>query len=460
MWRVHAPLRRLRYTGVRDIVRCYHQTAPALVISDSTKPGRLRKPLPPNSVSEWGHGLAGKQNIKDNVSTERLRNFYDTSMERYTDLEAADLSFNDMITFGENETEETMLKSARFVHRELPIRLAHRLRDMKTLPYLVLTNPHIMEVYHQYVAAFDVLRKFPPIKTMEDNHEWCKLLSRVVNQTGNVVDLLAKGVSEATRKVPAEKLNVDDFLRRMLLSRIGRRVLAEQHVELTRKSFGKDFVGTIRVRGSVLPEVEAVAREVKGTCMSHFGTSPEVEITVPGELSGTVPFIPQYLDYALMEIFKNAMRATIDRHKLRMPKVQVLVSEGDSDLTIVVSDKGGGIPKDHLDKVFTFGFTTFGASGASHKAKTDPMMSESPMSIHPAMSLDNAGAPSALAGYGFGLPLARLYSEFHGGALEVHTIDDYGTDVYLKLDKHGTVAFSDPEMMHTFHALTDHDIMN
>ena len=43
--------------------------------------------------------------------------------------------------------------------------------------------------------------------------------------------------------------------------------------------------------------------------------------------------------------------------------------------------------------------------------------------------------PTALAGYGFGLPLSRLYAKYLGSAIEVQSMPGYGTDVYLTMSR-------------------------
>ena len=40
---------------------------------------------------------------------------------------------------------------------------------MQTLPYVVVTNPHISQVYELYYKAFETLRRVKEIKTLEDN---------------------------------------------------------------------------------------------------------------------------------------------------------------------------------------------------------------------------------------------------------------------------------------------------
>ncbi len=42
---------------------------------------------------------------------------------------------------------DLLLKSANYVRTELPVRIAHRLRDMQTLPYVVVNQESVSDVY-------------------------------------------------------------------------------------------------------------------------------------------------------------------------------------------------------------------------------------------------------------------------------------------------------------------------
>ena len=44
-----------------------------------------------------------------------------------------------------------------------------------------------------------------------------------------------------------------------------------------------------------------------------------------------------------------------------------------------------------------------------------------------------------IAGYGFGLPLSRVYARYFGGDIHVQSMHGYGTDVYLNLNHLGDV---------------------
>ena len=75
--------------------------------------------------------------------------FYDHSIEKYALMEGQPLSLAEMLSFGRQCAGVPALwnKSAAHVQSELPIRLARRLMDLQFLPYVVVTNPHVLKVY-------------------------------------------------------------------------------------------------------------------------------------------------------------------------------------------------------------------------------------------------------------------------------------------------------------------------
>jgi pyruvate dehydrogenase kinase 2/3/4 len=40
-----------------------------------------------------------------------------------------------------------------------------------------------------------------------------------------------------------------------------------------------------------------------------------------------------------------------------------------------------------------------------------------------------------MAGFGYGLPIARLYAQYFGGNLKLISMEGYGTDVFLSLSR-------------------------
>merc|ERR1712038_1703575 len=108
-------------------------------------------------------------------------------------------------------------------------------------------------------------------------------------------------------------------------------------------------------------------------------------------------------------------RATVEKHRTAsdLPGIEVLLAKGEHDVSIRVSDQGGGIPRHITDHMFHYLFSTA-----------------------PRPSMTPTKAP--LAGYGYGLPLSRLYARYFHGDLILNSFDGYGTDtvVFLKTLTH------------------------
>ena len=95
-------------------------------------------------------------------------------------------------------------------------RLAHRLRDIQTLPYVVVTNPHISNVYELYYKAFETLRRVQEIKTVEDNDRYCAIISGTLKEHLTVIPSLAMGVLECQELMEPEAM--DKFMNTLLRS--------------------------------------------------------------------------------------------------------------------------------------------------------------------------------------------------------------------------------------------------
>lgn len=95
-------------------------------------------------------------------------------------------------------------------------RIAHRLRDMQRLPYVVVTNPHINDVYNLYYNAFDTFRKIKEIKTLEENDKLCDIIGQMLKGHLTVIPKLAMGILECGGLMnPAD---LDKFMNTILRS--------------------------------------------------------------------------------------------------------------------------------------------------------------------------------------------------------------------------------------------------
>jgi pyruvate dehydrogenase kinase 2/3/4 len=87
---------------------------------------------------------------------------------------------------------------------------------MQTLPYVVVTNPHISQVYELYYKAFEGLRRIPEVRTLEDNERFCEIVGQNLKEHLAVIPKLAMGVLECQDLMKPE--DMDNFMNTVLRS--------------------------------------------------------------------------------------------------------------------------------------------------------------------------------------------------------------------------------------------------
>lgn len=120
-----------------------------------------------------------------------------------------------------------------------------------------------------------------------------------------------------------------------------------------------------------------------------------------------------------------------------IPSIRVVIAKGAEDVTIKIADKGGGVPRSVIDKMWTF----------SHSTLSDAMNSSEKNDTH--FEIDEFTGGSAKGrGFnirGFGLPLARIYARYFGGELTLKSMEGYGVDAYLYLPMLGNACENLPK---------------
>jgi pyruvate dehydrogenase kinase 2/3/4 len=180
------------------------------------------------------------------------------------------------------------------------------------------------------------------------------------------------------------------------LSRIGIRILIGQHIELTNGEIKPDYVGIICTKTRIKETAQDAIDNARFICEDFYGLfkAPEVKLYCADNLE--FMYLPSHLHHMLFELLKNSLRAVVETKGLDVdeyPPIKLIVAEGKEDITIKISDEGGGIPRSGLKMVWTYMYTT---------AK--------PPDLDPNFSSSDFKAP--MAGFGYGLPLSRLYSRY------------------------------------------------
>ncbi|XP_064987760.1 pyruvate dehydrogenase (acetyl-transferring) kinase, mitochondrial-like [Musa acuminata AAA Group] len=344
-------------------------------------------------------------------------------VQRWGGMKQTGVSLRYMMEFGARPTQKNLLLSAQFLHKELPTRIARRAIELEALPFGLSDEPAVLKVRDWYLDSFRDLRSFPEIKDTSDELAFTQMIKMIKVRHNNVVPAMALGVQQLkkdmNRKVVPEELEeIHQFLDRFYLSRIGIRMLIGQHVALHDPDPEPGCIGQINTGLSPMLVAQIASEDARSICYREYGSAPEVNIY--GDPNFTFPYVPSHLHLMVFELVKNSLRAVQERHMnsdKEVPPVRIIVADGIEDVTIKISDEGGGIPRSGLPKIFTYLYST---------AK-DP----------PDENYKGVSNGVTMAGYGFGLPISRLYARYFGGDLQIISMEGYGTDAYLHLSRLG-----------------------
>uniref|UniRef100_A0A8C7R2R5 Protein-serine/threonine kinase n=1 Tax=Oncorhynchus mykiss TaxID=8022 RepID=A0A8C7R2R5_ONCMY len=305
-------------------------------------------------------------------------------IDYYSRFSPSPLSMKQFLDFGsgENACEKT---SFAFLRQELPVRLANIMKEINLLPDNLLKTPSVRLVQSWYMQSLQDIIEFKE-KDADDEkvtYDFTDAVIKIRNRHNDVIPTMAQGVVEYKETYgtdPIVSQNVQYFLDRFYMSRISIRMLLNQHTLL--------FGGKVRVNpahpkqiGSIDPHcsVTEVVRDAyenaRNLCDRYYMNSPELvleQFNVKDGKPVTVVYVPSHLYHMVFELFKNAMRATMELYgdSMDYPPVHAQVALGSEDLTVK-------------------------------------------------------------AGYGYGLPISRLYARYFQGDLKLYSLEGYGTDAVI-----------------------------
>ena len=361
---------------------------------------------------------------------------------KYASFPQHSVSLSQMKKFTPYPSHASLFLASLFLKNELTIRLAHRVLELSSLPNRLCEMPSVIQVKQWYQQSFDELLQFPVPEIPQDllnylpkdpqyyvdvppdyklkdslidyNNRFVSTLQNIKTRHDPTLSSMAQGLVELKSKTDVDYKNhsIQKFLDRFYMSRIGIRMLIGQHVTMISKPARDNYVGIICTKTSINEIAVEAIDNARWMAEEYYGLfkAPMVNIITPKPVELT--YVPSHLHHMLFELIKNCLRATIETHEEeKYPPIKLIIAEGNEDITIKLSDEGGGIARSGIPLIFTYLYTT---------AKP------------PEVSLtDDFKAP--LAGLGYGLPISRLYAKYFGGDLRIISLENYGTDVFLHL---------------------------
>ncbi|KAI1934291.1 hypothetical protein LOZ66_006000 [Ophidiomyces ophidiicola] len=399
------------------------------------------------------------------------------------------LTLNDLLRHGcPPLSREALLASANFTLSLLPARLAYRIQALRNLPFIVVSNPHVSQIYNNYVHSLSTLLPYQKkkITTVEDEKKFTEIMAELVQTHTNTIPILARGFLECRKYINPEEVTA--FLDEHLRARIGTRLIAQQHLALHmasqpteegRPPIPSNYIGVIDTALQPARLIRSCEEFVAEICELKYGVRPRLIIN--GEVDATFAHIPVHLEYIITELLKNAFRAVVESGNEREP-VEVTIAaapdviehngkasltmcqfcrpaKSDVDfqssnepgeysgnnsnglfgsidsptqsITIRFRDRGGGIPAEILPHVWSYSFTTY----SDDEIPSDDNGNVDGLNALSSSNINN----STIAGLGYGLPLGRAYAEYFGGSVHLQSMWGWGTDVYLTLQGVGKV---------------------
>ncbi|KXS11179.1 alpha-ketoacid dehydrogenase kinase [Gonapodya prolifera JEL478] len=433
-------------------------------------------------------------------------------IDEYASKHPTMVPLKDMVKFGPNPTQGTLLNASEFLGEEIPIRLASRIRLLERLPVpglaemeemktvvgwyarsfqdLVLFNEeeipslafgtplnsspstssesvptgggvwsrwakgrgfctltsvpshHRRRVAEVQRASFHASLRNPynenpyylPLTTNNTpryaealNKRFATLLTAYRTRHDPISQVLASALLRLPDSLPEVDIlsdNVQQYLDSYHLAALGNRMLTTQHLELLRNAFdgGKQRMGkgSERMVGIVDPAmdvgdvVKVAVDDARSVARDYFGGEEPPRVVVEVGTQSRILGVPGHVRMIVFEVLKNSIRAVMENTVEGEPfeDISVGVEELGEFIVVTISDRGGGIPSEYVDKVFKYAFTT------------------APPLLDPTTDL-NERPP--LAGYGYGLPLSRLYARYFHGDLSVKTQEGEGTVVKIQL---------------------------
>lgn len=294
-----------------------------------------------------------------------------------------------MVEFGRHPTPLTLLKGSQYVHRELPVRLAHRVVELENLPHNLSQMPSIQTVKDWYTQSFQDLLELPEhrrkgdLKTSsaaaggppgdkyfvkanggdvsDEANAYLQKFSRTIEIIKKRHDptqmTVAQGIKELKEHwkstnnplytpTGSESLplptTIQAFLDRFYLSRIGIRMLIGQHIALSKSYFDpasapQDYVGIICTNTHIGAIAQDAIDNARFICSEYYGLFEAPQVRLMGTTDINFMYVPSHLHHMLFELLKNSLRAVVERYGSdceEFPEIRLIVAEGKEDITI------------------------------------------------------------------------------------------------------------------------------
>lgn len=399
------------------------------------------------SALAWGtcSGLAQMQGRGNfTVTNERLEEFLNAEMQYLAHRELNAVKLEQIV----HVTDPAEV--AKLVHEEIPPRFAQRMLHIESLAEWEEV-PMLKQVHAVFEQSFRELR----LADADDLPAFTEVIRKLRKRHKPVTPMISQAIRQMYEEAILGEKALNSWVDAFMGSRISTEMLTSHFMacieaeesgenpgELT-SWWGPMMQAPLAPSGIVdtMCDPAYVCQEVADSVMANFQTSmypmAKIQIQVkriPHDTDIEFSYVTKYLYFVVQELLTNAVRAVaenaISAEELEESIIKVVVCADEKNVAIRITDKGGGIPFEHIESVWSYVFST---------SDRPPHQSIQSLSDPLNRSITTS---SPLAGWGMGLPLSRLYVRYLGGSLELKNMPGIGVDTYLFLNRIDLTDFS------------------
>jgi len=109
--------------------------------------------------------------------------------------------------------------------------------------------------------------------------------------------------------------------------------LVSQYLKLCQPAV-PNMIGLVNLKTSPFEIAKSAIEDATYMCRRAHGDAPEV--VVVGRTDLTFPYVPSHLNYMLVELLKNSMRATVETHGLDdLPPIKIVIADGEDNEDVI-----------------------------------------------------------------------------------------------------------------------------
>ena len=198
---------------------------------------------------------------------------------------------------------EWRLANAQYLHRELPIRLAHRIMELQSLPFGLNQTSSIQSIIHVYNNYLLQLHEYDVPSSTKQEQEFTQFLMNLVMDRHSIPQSIYFGLSslfdntQQTLHQSLEQLEQLEYaINHFMMARVGLRFLTEHYVlssphhsvhQQVQHSYlrssqtstsSSPTIGAISKTCDPLLEIHRVAKQVQQDCQMALGMAPPIQI--------------------------------------------------------------------------------------------------------------------------------------------------------------------------------------